>query len=392
MLVLAGLTYRGGVSHGDFVVGAVERGLDEHARGWTRVWGPVSSHVVGDPIDACAMYVARATSPTRYVVAVRGTNPLSMSDWVFGDFNVATTVAWPFDPAGAEMSTSTAFGLRWLLKLRESTPQVWNQLVARVAENLRLPDEMLDATRGIAAARARLRSFFVGPLVARFGGLFRNVPVNAGVTAFAGRLIAGADRVQPGALALGTAQGAGGLLDFLAKASTAEADPLDVVVTGHSKGGALAPVLALWLHERRADWVTAGKQAQIRCCAFAGPTPGNGTLARRIEDALGDGLSRVVNTNDIVTHAWALADLDTIPDLYDTRSRELRGLIGDVEQDLRQQRLDYRQPGPATVRFPGRLAPLQRSFADEFVYQHMDAYLAQAGLTPRIDAVELFAG
>ena len=53
-----------------------------------------------------------------------------------------------------------------------------------------------------------------------------------------------------------------------------------------------------------------------------------------MEDVFGDGLCRVVNTNDIVTHAWARADLHTIPELYGPRSRDLTGLIADVEQDL----------------------------------------------------------
>ena len=133
MLVLAGLTYRGGVVHGSLVGGAVEQGLAALAPDWTRVWGPSASHLLGDPLDACAMYVVQHRAEReRYVVAVRGTNPLAISDWVFGDFDVGSTVAWPFASDGAALSKSTAFGLKWLLGL----PWSAGSFVERAAEDV----------------------------------------------------------------------------------------------------------------------------------------------------------------------------------------------------------------------------------------------------------------
>jgi hypothetical protein len=56
--------------------------------------------------------------PHRVVVAVRGTNPASILDWVLGDFWVAAKVPWPFGPDGAAVSASTALGLGIVRQLR----------------------------------------------------------------------------------------------------------------------------------------------------------------------------------------------------------------------------------------------------------------------------------
>src|SRR5262249_6813246 len=47
--------------------------------------------------------------------------------------------------------------------------------------------------------------------------------------------------------------------------------PIDVITTGHSLGGALSPVLALFLADTRALWDPAGR-ATIACEPTAGPT------------------------------------------------------------------------------------------------------------------------
>src|SRR2546425_1359822 len=109
--------------------------------------------------------------------------------------------------------------------------------------------------------------------------------------------------------------GAMTLVDFLKDRTKNEADPLDIVVTGHSKGGALAPTLALWLRETRAQGDSKDR-ARISFHAFAGPTPGDGAFARRVAKELNGPCRRVVNSNDVVPHAWALVDLAVIPKLY----------------------------------------------------------------------------
>src|SRR5262245_11384972 len=128
MLTLTGLAYRGfhdllpGDPHDVIVRRALQEGLDtlEPVRGdWTLVWGPVTSRGPLGVFDSNAMYVVRhQRDHHRYVVALRGTNPTSSSDWLFGDFLVGTTVGWPYATDGSGISTSTSLGLTILQGMR----------------------------------------------------------------------------------------------------------------------------------------------------------------------------------------------------------------------------------------------------------------------------------
>lgn len=105
MLTLAGLTYRGfyyrrlwDEVHDLGVRRAVAAGLaDRDVRAaigeWTLAWGPATRDIERD-FDSSAMFVARSVAePQRLVVAVRGTNPISLTDWIQGDLDVAHPVA-----------------------------------------------------------------------------------------------------------------------------------------------------------------------------------------------------------------------------------------------------------------------------------------------------------
>jgi hypothetical protein len=124
LLTLAGLTYRGFHLVGPpktkavLLERALRDGLARHAPAWDLVWGPATSHLATEAWDSCAMYAVSAKNDaSRWAIAVRGTNPIALGDWVFGDFDVSRTVAWPFDAAGGCVSMSTALGLRDLLSL-----------------------------------------------------------------------------------------------------------------------------------------------------------------------------------------------------------------------------------------------------------------------------------
>jgi len=120
MLTLAALTYRGfhdvlgGRLHEGIVSGAVLDGLqtlvpvkDE----WELVWGPATDRDRGQIADSNAMYVVRSRpAPHRFVVAIRGTNPISLSDWVFGDFWVGEMIDWPYATAAEPATTVLAIG------------------------------------------------------------------------------------------------------------------------------------------------------------------------------------------------------------------------------------------------------------------------------------------
>jgi hypothetical protein len=62
---------------------------------WDIVWGPASFRSTLSLFDDAAMYVARSRAqPSRFVVAIRGTNPLSLFDWVFGDLLTRRPAPW----------------------------------------------------------------------------------------------------------------------------------------------------------------------------------------------------------------------------------------------------------------------------------------------------------
>jgi hypothetical protein len=104
------------------------------------------------------------------------------------------------------------------------------------------------------------------------------------------------------------------LRDFISSSLTG---PTRVDVTGHSLGGALACVIALWLFDTQSTW-DPRRHAQLACLPFAGPTAGNQDFARYFGgSALGSRSTRFFNPFDVVPHIWNHEDLNKIPSLYD---------------------------------------------------------------------------
>ena len=378
MLTLAGLAYRGfhdllrGGSHTDVVRAAVLDGLrtlppvkDQ----WTLVWGPVTSRSGPDAFDSAAMYVVQSRrEPTRYVVAIRGTNPISASDWLFGDFWVSTTVPWPYarGDGDAAISASTALGLSKLQTMRSPRVALDPAVAARrpAAARNALEDQIdriASAWERFAQAPTawaqdhlnRLRSAVTLPWMDL---RFRSAPAAPDET--------GLD-----------------LLSLLAAEARAAAGPLDVVVTGHSKGGALASALALWLKELLGSADTGrwdgGRGARVACHAFASPTPGNAGFADRIDAMLGPDHHHLRNSKDVVPHAWQADELEEIPELYAPRRTALRALIPVIA--VRVAPLGYRHARAGLATFAGGL-DRRRAFEAEFVHQHLEAYLAELRL------------
>src|SRR4051794_501181 len=95
MLCLSGLAYRGFHDAGtstasvELTRAAIERGFAALAplRGrFELVWGPVLYRGPLSLFDQQLAYVARDRSVrNRYVIVLRGTNPISTWDWLFGD-------------------------------------------------------------------------------------------------------------------------------------------------------------------------------------------------------------------------------------------------------------------------------------------------------------------
>src|SRR4051812_4357560 len=134
MMCLAALTYRGfsdatrELPHTAALHRAVAEPLDDiavtHGR-WDLVFGPVAYRAPFSVLDDAMMYVVRhRNDPRRYVVAIRGTNPVSAFDWLLGDFWVTVQLPWPYGraPGDARISFSTALGLALLQAMRSERP------------------------------------------------------------------------------------------------------------------------------------------------------------------------------------------------------------------------------------------------------------------------------
>jgi lipase (class 3) len=413
VLVLAALTYRGFADNHSvdiqnaFVGQAISNGLAtlSPVRGqWDLVWGPATSRA-GGLVDSAVMFVVRnAQNRDRYVVAVRGTNPISVHDWTYGDLNVATLVEWPFAKDGAALSTSTASGLRTLLQMEWTPPGPAAQAEAKTHGVVgTLKDEATRTLEAIVRSGSKMRlpllRRLAAPIESVFMSAFADGAATADVPALMGRVLARNVTVTPSELLPpgGEQHQANGttLFDFLRTRAEESDRPIDVTVTGHSKGGALAPALALWLTETRSSPAPNGvhwdrhEGPPVRCVSFAGPTPGNADFSFRIDSKLGDVHDRVINTNDIVPHAWERDSLLMIPELYDRRSAPLRPLVDEIASGTAALR--YRHAESGHISFAGGLDD-DRSFIHEFIYQHLDAYIERFGLSSEMDALTFFLG
>jgi hypothetical protein len=98
-----------------------------------------------------------------------------------------------------------------------------------------------------------------------------------------------------------------GLLGQISSGATAG---LDILITGHSLGGALSTVLGLYLADTVGDWGGAAASVSMKSYTFASPTTGNQAYADYYDGQ--SGLSnvswqafRVLNEQDMVPFAYA---------------------------------------------------------------------------------------
>lgn len=438
MLCLSGITYRnfgaGGAGwiHGQDLHTTVAEGLTASRvtrNRWDLVWGPVSYRAPFSLVDDALMYVVRRREdPSRCAVVIRGTNPISVFDWIFGDLWVTVQMPWPYGsaPRTAKISVSTALGLGLLQSMHSPPPpkglarKLWTALDEGAGSILRqaggtLFDRISAALDPASiAAREALAPFIDALTAAQHGRAdrVRRDPLAAVVDSWKDslqrstlrevvRLVNAVTERYSGlafaALQMTTANPGPGvsLLEFLRAARDEAGGKLDVMVTGHSKGGALASTVALWLHDTQGTDVPAseqwdpGGQATVRCHSFAGPTAGNAAFAAHSNRALSGVCTRFVNTNDLVPHAWALADVQNIAKLWDgTFDRApLRRLVDQVTRDLDTLHLEYTHPDVLdhfTVPSPEGAQILEL-----FAFHHFGAYFVGLDLCDQMDPIAM---
>jgi hypothetical protein len=177
------------------------------------------------------------------------------------------------------------------------------------------------------------------------------------------------------------------LIAFLTTQAAASSTGLRVHVTGHSLGGALAPTLALWLHDNQSTWDPQGK-AVISVYPLAGPTPGNAAFATYYHSALGKTTHRLWNPFDAVPLAWNHESMGKLADLYEplTRANPIeRGLIDGLRSLVKDK--GYAQIAPNQESLSGAVyagQPGERmDWAAEAAWQHHCGYECALGI--RID-------
>ena len=408
MLTLAALAYRGvqdvftGTLHEEFVQEALLEGLDrfEPVRGqWKLVWGPAATRRVPlknfrtlNVFDWNAMYVVRHLEfPNKYVVAIRGTNPVAAPDWLFGDLWVNTTVRWPYGDGKEVISGSTALGLAALQGMRSAGPESQNETVHFIAKETQdlfhaIVRQGQRALKGLTGHTPADKLSLVEKQLNRIiqhwlASAADRDAVRAQIQRLTSEELVEQHELRPRLMPESERNGRLDLLTFLRTQADASQEPLEVTVTGHSKGGALAPTVALWLKEATLEsgeecWDKRQK-ARVRFYAFAGPTPGNGAFADRLDTKLNDSSHYLVNTNDVVPQAFQVDQLNRIPDLYRDRTSGLKTLVENLIAGI--EKLNYRHSVKEVRKFAGELDP-SRSLAAELIHQHLDAYLAELRL------------
>jgi lipase (class 3) len=396
MLTLAAITYRGiNLVLPEAIKRAHLRRLMDDCmtkfsavnRNWKIVWGPASFSTVTPGLDSSLMYVAQSlVEPSALAVAIRGTNPISLSDWVFGDFMVTHRFPWAYgDPESirnASISASGALGLGILQHLR------WDDAVLEAAPAAAAsPAYLISPTSPndwFKAVQSRLQSSTATSLLQTITSNFSNA--------------------RTGSLDLHSllqkeqdAQPAGGmdLKDFLRKHVASYPD-CAVFVTGHSKGGALSSTLALWLADTRGPqtdprelW-NSDPAAPVYAWSFAGPTAGNHEFAIH-SDATLTGCHRIWNRLDIVPHAFVTTELQNVSVQYRLNSFEkgiLDGLIKRVVDAVGP--LNYTQICGSGTPFESTLIP-DLPFPLQLLHQHLDSYLAELRLSDEMSAASLLA-
>jgi len=209
---------------------------------WSLIWGPV---VFSNDPDAAAvvadntMMLAVNEDKTQFVVAIAGTNAVSMYGWFQEDFGVNTQVEWEtvvnksvnkflFTPC---ISGGTNTGLQRLLAMESS-----NVTMLQALDNYLQEQNITGAS---------------------------------------------------------------------------------IAVAGHSLGGALAPVMAMYMQDTQSAWNKASNSvSSITAWPTAGPTPGNNDFATYVQDNMGSNYTSRYNTIDVVPQAWMYSSFENIPSIY----------------------------------------------------------------------------
>ena len=170
------------------------------------------------------------------------------------------------------------------------------------------------------------------------------------------------------------------------------------MTTGHSLGGAVAPLLALWLKDNQSAWDPGGRATDIGCWGYAGPTPGLSDFTTYYNARIPNSY-RVHNTFDAVPYQWNAGDIAALPTLYVPPLSE--SVVVEVAAAIEKHMvkgLDYTQPGVHDMPLEGAYKELPggppkhavEAFFEQAGYQHFRGYFELLGLWEQFGKLKEF--
>lgn len=80
---------------------------------WRVVWGPAIFQAKRSKVADNTMYVVKKADEPQYVIAIAGTNPISLYSWIKQDFSIRKMVPWPYEcGSDAKISVGTDRALK----------------------------------------------------------------------------------------------------------------------------------------------------------------------------------------------------------------------------------------------------------------------------------------
>ncbi len=188
------------------------------------------------------------------------------------------------------------------------------------------------------------------------------------------------------------------LTDYLKSSLTSsEANSFSLITGGHSLGGAISPLCALWLKDNQIEWDPTQAIEGISSWPSAGPTTGTPGFKTYYNTRIPE-THRIHNTKDVVPHAWNKTDLSAIKTLYTPEIPSSDCIDTLVDRSIAKVKdIDYVQAGTIEEKLEGTVDasivnkdyPDAINFGIQLGYQHVDAYFELLGI-PRNSDMELF--